>query len=87
MLITVYKNNDETGLLDYDYPLITNIKGINIGLLGYKGWSTKECVKDKIKEDIDYMKENSDYIIITFHWGDEARNYPNEVQTELAHLG
>ena len=85
-IFEVYNNNYNAGLLNYDFPLIVDIRGFKIGLLGYKGWSIRGNIKDIIKEDIEKMKEKCNYTIVTFHWGDEGKFYPNVEQKELAHL-
>ncbi|HHX59977.1 MAG TPA: CapA family protein, partial [Epulopiscium sp.] len=66
-----------------DHQSINNIKGINIGNLGYKGWNNSKWVKDGIKKDIAAMKQKTDILIVTFHWGDEGSNYPNSIQKDL----
>lgn len=63
---------------------ITSIKGIKIGLLGYKGWSNGNDVKNQIKTDIENLKkDNCQLVIVSFHWGIERDNYPNSVQKDL----
>lgn len=66
---------------------ILKSKGIKIGMLGYKGWPeyyTKENL-DKIKNDLEYMKENADMTIVFFHWGNENQYYPEKAQKDFAH--
>lgn len=66
---------------------IVDIKGVKVGMLGYKGWPeyyTKENL-EKIKSDLDYMKENADMTIVFFHWGNENQYYPEKAQKDFAH--
>lgn len=62
---------------------ITEVKGIKIGNLGYKGWNNSQYVKAGIKKDIEAMKKTADLVLVSFHWGDEGVNYPNNVQKDL----
>ncbi|PRR83154.1 CapA family protein [Clostridium vincentii] len=74
--------------LDYcgeGYKIIKEVKGIKIGVLGYNGWDSSNEQKDKIKSDINYLKEEGVNIVIPyFHWGEENSYNPNEIQKELA---
>lgn len=75
------------GYLNYEFRLIEEVKGLRIGLLGYKVWRNSGNVrKQKIKEDLEYMKECTDLIIVSFHWGKEFVNYPLLSQKKLAHF-
>lgn len=56
-------------------------KGITIASLGYCGWSTS--IKDQVKRDIEDVRAKADLVIVSFHWGKERSNYPNEIQKEL----
>lgn len=75
----------EVGFFGYNYIYTTEIKGIDIGVLGYTGWDSSDKFKTKLQEDISNLKEKVDLVIVSFHWGIENRYYPNEVQKELAH--
>ena len=39
---------------------------------------------EKVKNDIDKIKDNVDVIIVSMHWGVEYVNYPNDEQTRIA---
>jgi len=56
-------------------------KGITIASLGYCGWSTS--IKDQVKRDIEDVRAKADLVIVSFHWGKDRSNYPNEIQKEL----
>lgn len=62
---------------------IKEVKGIKIGNLGYKGWNNSQSVKTGIKKDIEKMKKAADLVIVSFHWGEEGVNYPNNIQKDL----
>lgn len=40
--------------------------------------------EETAKEDIEYLKQNTDIIIVSMHWGDEYTAKPNEYQKEVA---
>lgn len=63
---------------------ITEVKGIKIGLLGYEGWSNTKTLRNKIKNDIKYLKsKGAKIVIVSFHWGQEGKNYANSTQKSL----
>jgi len=76
----------DIGYLNYEFKLTETVKGIILGLLGYKVWAYSSNVRKKIKEDLINMKRHSDLIIVSFHWGKEFKNYPLPSQKELAHF-
>lgn len=66
------------------YKIVKEIKGIKFGFLGYNGWSASEELKNKIKSDIDELRQNDVKVIIPyFHWGKEKSYSPSPEQTEL----
>lgn len=65
---------------------IKEIKGVKFGFLGYTGWSSSSEIKNKIKKDIENLKNNNCVVIVSFHWGDENSNFPNSTQKTLGHL-
>ncbi|NLI90494.1 MAG: CapA family protein [Epulopiscium sp.] len=62
---------------------IKTIKGIKTANLGYNGWSNNKNIKEQIKKDIVEMRKVADLVIVTFHWGIERANYPNNIQKDL----
>ncbi|QST00688.1 CapA family protein [Pontibacillus sp. ALD_SL1] len=40
---------------------------------------------DRVLSIIDKVKEEVDYVVVYYHWGDEKVNLPNEDQTRIAH--
>jgi poly-gamma-glutamate capsule biosynthesis protein CapA/YwtB (metallophosphatase superfamily) len=67
------------------YKLITTIKGVKFGLLGYQGWSSDEKILKKLKSDIESLNKENCIVIINFHWGQERKYTPNSIQKKLAH--
>ncbi len=53
------------------------------------GYLTKEYLvnmysDEKVKNDIDKIKDKVDLIIVSMHWGKEYKNYPNSEQERIA---
>jgi poly-gamma-glutamate capsule biosynthesis protein CapA/YwtB (metallophosphatase superfamily) len=72
------------GYFGYENHNITEIQGIKIGMLGYKGWHDNQLIRDQIKKDIQNLKEqNVKVVIVNFHWGEERHYVPNKTQTSL----
>ncbi len=80
-------------------PVIRNVRGTRLGFLGYYGLRPhSDChpaTKDSagtalrhlkfIRQDIQKLRNQVDFIIINFHWGHEKENYPKEDQIFVAH--
>ncbi|MBF8984797.1 CapA family protein [Lutibacter sp. B2] len=56
-------------------------KDIKIASIGFRGFST--YIKDEVSKSIKKAKENADIVVVSFHWGKEGSNYPNQTQTTL----
>lgn len=67
-------------------PWIKEVNGVKFGFLGYRGFYYDKSLLDKIKGDINNLKNQGCYIIINFHFGDENSYTPNETQKYLAHF-
>ena len=74
-------------------PKIISLKGKRIALLGYAGWSfpatsTRPGVVPRnieyVVEDVKRIKENVDFVVVNFHWGEELEAFPGEGQKILA---
>lgn len=85
-VIPIGMNSPEFGEgLTFDYSEITEVKGVKIGLLAYKGWIMQQTNLDKISSDIKKMREKgADIITVSYHWGDEGVHIANDVQKNLA---
>lgn len=64
---------------------ITEIKGVKLGFLGYRGFSYDKSFLAILKQDIQDLKNQGCLVIINFHWGDEGSYQPNNTQKYLAH--
>lgn len=79
---------DEAGITNfgYDRVAIKKVKGIKVGLVGTYVLADGLGVKDSMEKNIQDLKdEGAQVIIVSFHWGEEKAEYPNDVQVELAH--
>lgn len=88
--ISVLQENgiDVTGVSG---PVYKNIKGIRFAFLGYNDITSPQpgisnVNENRITKEIIEAKQNSDLVIITFHWGVEYRSQPDERQKYLAHF-
>lgn len=88
-------------------PLIIDVKGIKVGFFSYsemlngyeklmfnsgRDTAVNLIDMDKIKKDVDYLKQNhADVIMCYMHWGEEYSDYPNSYQKntfkKLADMG
>ncbi len=79
-----YLTEAEIGYFVSPVEYITDVKGVKIGCLGYKGWSSG--IKNQVKSDIQALRDKGvNLVIVNFHWGIERANIPNKTQIELAH--
>ncbi|MBM7602128.1 poly-gamma-glutamate synthesis protein (capsule biosynthesis protein) [Metabacillus crassostreae] len=73
------------GYFGYEDQFISTIKDVKIAALGYEGWQDTPEIREKIKKDIDGLREKgTQIVIIHFHWGDEKQYIPNVNQETLA---
>lgn len=77
-------------------PEILDVDGQRVAYLGYFGSDaqtatadqpgTNDKKSDRIAADIKSIRDQVDWVIVNFHWGDEISKYPNDAQVELAHF-
>lgn len=71
----------------YDRTAVMDVKGIKVGLIGIyelkDGLGRQQQVIDTIREVKD---QGAQVIIVSFHWGTEKSNIPDDIQKTLAHL-
>lgn len=72
-------------------PIYKEVHNIRFAFLGYNDIGYKQdplawTDEDKIASDIKQAKENSDIIVVTYHWGVEYRDQPDSRQKQLAHF-
>lgn len=69
------------------HKIVTEIKGIKFGFLGYQAWDNSDKTKENIKNDIESLKNDGVKIVIPyFHWGYEKATKPSPYQVDLAHF-
>jgi len=76
-------------------PVIIEVKGKKIGFLGYFGGGWHSATEKRagiaprwenyVIEDVNKLRQEADFVVVNFHWGDEKQHYPNEQQKRLAH--
>ena len=71
----------------YDETAVMDIKGVKVGRIGIyelkDGLGRQQQVIDTIQEVKD---QGAQVIIVSFHWGTERSNIPDDIQKTLAHL-
>ncbi len=77
-------------------PEILDVDGQRVAYLGYfdsedqaagdakPGTNPKQ--NDRIAADIKAIRNQVDWVVVNFHWGDDISKYPNDAQMELAHF-
>lgn len=70
----------------YERTAVMDIKGVKVGLAGVHELAEHIDCKQDLLDNIASLKEQgAQIIIVSFHWGQEKENVPNDVQVELAH--
>ncbi len=64
---------------------IKEVKGVKFGFLGYNGWNYDKELINKLKEDIEDLKNQNCVVVVNFHWGEEGSYNSNETQKNIAH--
>ena len=63
-----------------------DIKGVKVGFAGvYELAKHIDCKQDLLDNIASLKEQGAQLIIVSFHWGQEKENIPNNVQVELAH--
>ncbi|MCY6370946.1 CapA family protein [Clostridium ganghwense] len=63
----------------------TEVKGIKLAFLGYRGFYSSDKFLKKLADDIKSLKSENYVVIINLHWGKEGSYYPIESQKTIAH--
>lgn len=70
----------------YERTSVMDIKGVKVGLAGvYELAKHIDCKQDMLDNIASLKEQGAQIIIVSFHWGQEKENIPNDVQVELAH--
>lgn len=78
-------------------PAIFDLGDVKIAFLGYdlspgavgareNSPGVAKAIHAWIIKDIEKIKESVDFIVVSFHWGIEYRDFPTEYQKSLAHM-
>lgn len=70
---------------------IVNLRGINFAFLGYNDITkfqpgVSNVDEEKIKKEIREAKNQAEVVVVTFHWGEEYKDQPDDRQRYLGHL-
>lgn len=82
-------NLDAAGIVNFGYErtAVMDVKGVSVGLVGIyelaKGYDAEEDLREALNQ---VKAEGAQLIIVSFHWGSEKENYPDDVQKKLAHV-
>ncbi|OQP04292.1 capsular biosynthesis protein [Geobacillus sp. 46C-IIa] len=75
---------EKIGYFGRTLRLMKTVKGIQIGALGYEGWSNTSTLRKQIAGDIRTLRnQGADLILVHFHWGIERSYVPNGTQKAL----
>ncbi|MCY6484552.1 CapA family protein [Clostridium aestuarii] len=64
----------------------TEINGIKLAFLGYRGFHNSKDFQNKLQNDIKSLKNQNYIVIVTLHWGQESHYSPNSTQKNIAHF-
>ncbi len=71
----------------YDRVAVMDVKGVKVGLVGIYELADGLGRKQQVIDNIQAVKDQgAQLIIVSFHWGTERQNYPDDIQKTLAHL-
>lgn len=80
---------EEAGIqtFGYDRTAVLDVKGVKVGLVGIyelkDGLGRQQQVMDTIQN---VKNQGAQIVIVSFHWGTEKSNIPDDTQKTLAHL-
>lgn len=81
-------NAEQAGIITfgYDRTAVFEKNGIRVGLAGiYELAEGLGCQEDMSAAIQSLKSEGADLVIVSFHWGTEKDNYPDDIQKTLAH--
>ncbi len=79
-------------IVGMEKPALIQIRDKKFGFLGYNDIEKQEGIgmslasESNIASDVSKLKKETDFIIVTFHWGIEYTGSPSGRQRELAHV-
>jgi poly-gamma-glutamate synthesis protein (capsule biosynthesis protein) len=66
------------------YTMLAYTASTNLGIPSSKPYLLNKYDKEKVKEDIERVRDKVDLLIVSMHWGEEYKLQPNEQQKEIA---
>lgn len=70
----------------YERTAVMDVKGVKVGLVGtYELADGMGCEAGMIENIKKVKSQGAQIVIVSFHWGIEKENYPNDNQKNLAH--
>ena len=79
---------DAAGIVNfgYDRTAVMDVNGVKVGLVGtYELAEGMGCEEEMIANIKAVEDQGAQIVIVSFHWGIERENYPDENQVNLAH--
>lgn len=79
---------DAAGIVNfgYDRTAVMDVNGVKVGLVGtYELAEGMGCEEEMIANIKAVEDQGAQIVIVSFHWGIERENYPDETQVNLAH--
>lgn len=71
----------------YERTAVMDIKGVKVGLVGIYVLADGMERQQQVIDNIASVKEQgAQVVIVSFHWGTEKSNYPDDTQKALAHI-
>ena len=69
----------------YQHYQVHTINGKRIGLAGAKAWTLAQGMQAVDEAVAHFKNENIDYLMVSFHWGQERQYQANATQRAIAH--
>jgi hypothetical protein len=77
-------------------PIVVDVKGQRIAYLGYSNppqaadgispVGVNAALESQVAEDIRAVRDQVDWVIVTYQWSENPKSYPEDWQVKLAHL-
>ncbi|MCH1980978.1 CapA family protein [Ruminococcus sp. OA3] len=83
------KNVEAAGITSFGYErtAVMDVKGVKVGLVGIYVLADGMERESQLKENIAAVQaQGAQLVIVSFHWGSEKENYPDDTQVSLAHI-
>ncbi|MGI6094605.1 MAG: CapA family protein [Lachnospiraceae bacterium] len=80
---------EEAGVVSfgYDRTAVADVKGVQVGLVGIYELADGMERQQQVIDNIQAVKDQgASLVIVSFHWGTERENYPDDTQKSLAHI-